>query len=116
MGKDFHSSCDNKGPTISLFQIKNGDCIGGFTFAEWSSNEKWDSKSNTPIMLFNLTSHTYFLGRYASIRNSVGPAFGLGESAAYSEPFNKENAISSNSNYSHFKIPCNSSGINTLTN
>jgi hypothetical protein len=28
--KDFHSRCDNKGRTISLFKIKDGDCIGGF--------------------------------------------------------------------------------------
>jgi hypothetical protein len=31
--RDFHSRCDNKGPTISLFKIKDGDCIGGFTKA-----------------------------------------------------------------------------------
>jgi TLD len=31
--KDFHSRCDNKGPTISLFKVKDGDCIGGFTKA-----------------------------------------------------------------------------------
>jgi hypothetical protein len=33
MGEDFHSHCDKKGPTISLFKIKDGDCIGGFTKA-----------------------------------------------------------------------------------
>jgi hypothetical protein len=32
-GIDFHSRCDNKRPTISLFKIKDGDCIGGFTNA-----------------------------------------------------------------------------------
>jgi hypothetical protein len=31
--KDFHSRCDNKGPTICLYKIKDGDCIGGFTKA-----------------------------------------------------------------------------------
>jgi hypothetical protein len=32
--KDFHSRCDRKGPTISLFKIKyGGDCIGGYTNA-----------------------------------------------------------------------------------
>jgi hypothetical protein len=31
LAKDFHSRSDNKGPTISLFKIKNGDCIGGYT-------------------------------------------------------------------------------------
>jgi hypothetical protein len=31
--KDFHYRCDYKGPTISLFKVKDGDCIGGFTTA-----------------------------------------------------------------------------------
>jgi len=31
--RDFHSRCDKKGPTISLFKIEDGDCIGGFTKA-----------------------------------------------------------------------------------
>ncbi len=30
---DFHSRCDEKGPTLTLFQIKDGDCLGGFTNA-----------------------------------------------------------------------------------
>ncbi len=30
--KDFHSRCDGKGPTISLFKVKEtGECIGGYT-------------------------------------------------------------------------------------
>jgi hypothetical protein len=31
MKKDFHSRSDKKGPTIVLFKVKGGDCIGGFT-------------------------------------------------------------------------------------
>ena len=33
MAEDFHSRCDNKGPTVSLFKIKGGDCVGGYTEA-----------------------------------------------------------------------------------
>jgi hypothetical protein len=33
MVKEFHSRCDGKGPTISLFKVKDGDCIGGYTSA-----------------------------------------------------------------------------------
>jgi hypothetical protein len=33
--KNFHSRCDNKGPTISLFKIKDGDVIGGYSKAMW---------------------------------------------------------------------------------
>jgi hypothetical protein len=27
---NFHNRCDNKGPTISLFKVKDGDVIGGY--------------------------------------------------------------------------------------
>ena len=30
---DFHERCDKKGPTICLFKVKDGDCIGGYTSA-----------------------------------------------------------------------------------
>jgi hypothetical protein len=30
---DFHSRCDKIGPNISLFKMKSGDVIGGFTTA-----------------------------------------------------------------------------------
>jgi TLD len=33
MYKDFHYWCDRRGPTISLFKVKGGDCIGGYTTA-----------------------------------------------------------------------------------
>ena len=35
--KDFHEQCDGKGPTISLFKLSNGECIGGYTQAQWTS-------------------------------------------------------------------------------
>ena len=57
-GKDFHSRCDDKGATISLYKIKDGSCFGGFT------NESWDSnschKSDNTAMLFNLTKKRSF--------------------------------------------------------
>ncbi len=37
---DFHENCDEKGPTITLFQIKDGDCVGGFTKESWISPEE----------------------------------------------------------------------------
>jgi hypothetical protein len=29
--EDFHRQCDGRGPTISLFKVKDGPWIGGFT-------------------------------------------------------------------------------------
>ena len=58
MAKDFHKRCDNKGPTISLFKIKDGDCIGGYTKAKWTSQEVYLADSEA--MLFNLSSCRHF--------------------------------------------------------
>jgi TLD len=33
--KEFHARCDGKGPTLSLYKVKDGPCIGGFTHAQW---------------------------------------------------------------------------------
>ena len=58
MAKDFHSRCDNKGPTISLFKIKNGDCIGGYTAAWWGNSNQLAYDSSA--MLFNLSRQRKF--------------------------------------------------------
>ena len=51
--EDFHKRCDDKGPTICLFKIKDGDCIGGYTTVSWKSYDfgRYDIDS----FLFNLT-------------------------------------------------------------
>jgi hypothetical protein len=56
MYRDFHSRCDIKGPTISLFKVKGGDCIGGYTKALWSS-PPFPGKyvDDSDAMLFNLS-------------------------------------------------------------
>ncbi len=55
---DFHSRCDEKGPTISLFKIKDGDVIGGFTTHQWGSLRRFyvDRES----FLFNLSASRTF--------------------------------------------------------
>ena len=52
--KDFHSRCDGKGPTISLFKVKDGNCIGGYTNAFWSSGHLL-SVGDSDAMLLNLS-------------------------------------------------------------
>jgi hypothetical protein len=57
--KDFHSRCDKIRPTISLFKVKDGDCIGGYTTAKWSSETDKGFK-DTAAMLFNLSQERHF--------------------------------------------------------
>jgi hypothetical protein len=55
---DFHSRCDNKGPTFTLYKIKDGYCIGGFTKASWLSLNNYYIDSDA--MLFNLSKGRHF--------------------------------------------------------
>ena len=57
---DFHSRCDEKGPTICLFKIKDGDCIGGYTTAQWKSPPGVNSSRDKDAMLFNLSCCRHF--------------------------------------------------------
>ena len=83
MSEDFHSNCDNKGPTLTLLQIKEGDCIGAFTKAEWSSTEEKVDKSDECAVLFNINRKLTFpcFARSWAIRchKINGPYFGIGE-------------------------------------
>ena len=51
----FHELCDNKGPTLTLFHIKDGDKIGLFTPLSWDSNSGW--KNDMGTFLFNLNKN-----------------------------------------------------------
>jgi hypothetical protein len=78
-GKDFHSRSDSKGATISLFKVKGGDCIGGFTKALWRSPIDPDFVGDNDAMLFNLSRYRHFPSKktkYAIFRRyDWGPCF-----------------------------------------
>jgi hypothetical protein len=85
--KDFHRKSDGKKPTVSLFRIKeNGQCIGGFTSAYWSSPPVYTGITDSSGMIFNLTTKKLFKSKFDSdsivCSKRVGPNFGLGELSA----------------------------------
>ena len=57
---DFHDRCDNKGPTISLFKVKDGDVIGGYSTAQWYSDVDGYYVDDKDAMLFNLSYQRHF--------------------------------------------------------
>ena len=57
-GKDFHSCCDNKGPTISLFLSDKGTKFGGFTSENWDKSGKY--KQDSSCFLFSLDNKQIF--------------------------------------------------------
>ncbi len=104
--KHFHSRCDKRSPTISLFKIKNGDCIGGYTNALWTSEGKLISDNQA--MLFNLSRGRYFnnkkTGKEIVCNKDIGPYFGNLELSAYPQPFNGEGNCVSQANNSSYEI------------
>ena len=52
---NFHSLCDNQGPTISLFKLTNQDIIGIYTPLSWDKNS--NRKTDSQIFIFSLTKN-----------------------------------------------------------
>ena len=59
----FHSLCDNKGPTLTLFETKEGNKGGIYTPLSWDSNSEW--KNDMDTFLFNLNKNQ----KYKKLQN-----------------------------------------------
>ena len=98
----------------------NGECIGGYTKAQWTSEDQDKEEEDKGAMLFNLTTHASFPCKQPLVaincNTKKGPLFGYSDLSADYEPFNKKYACQSWTNHYGFDIPRNSEGINMLTN
>ncbi|CDW81360.1 tldc domain-containing protein [Stylonychia lemnae] len=56
--QDFHSSCDNKGPTISFIKSQHNQIFGGYTSLSWMSPNSVAFHKDNDSFLFNLTKNT----------------------------------------------------------
>ena len=48
----FHELCDNKGPTLTLFHVNDGNIVGIYTPLSWDLNSNWKNDNDT--FIFNL--------------------------------------------------------------
>jgi hypothetical protein len=55
----FHNLCDNKGPTLTLFHIENGDKVGFYINESFDSTSSWKYDSN--CFIFNLNLNKKFM-------------------------------------------------------
>ena len=109
--QNFHNLIDNKGPTISIFKIKNTDIrFGGFTSKNWDSisNEKYDEKA----FIFSLNNKKIFktvIPKKSIYCNSnYGPFFGGNQEKDYSElwSFNYKGGFYKHNVYEDYKREC----------
>ena len=59
----FHQLCDNKGPTLTLFHVNDGNKVGIYTPLSWDSNSNW--KYDMETFIFNLNKNQ----KYKKIKN-----------------------------------------------
>ena len=53
----FHQLCDNKGPTLTLFHVNDGNKVGIYTPLSWESSEKGFYKKDKETFIFNLNKN-----------------------------------------------------------
>ncbi len=117
MAEHFHQCCDSKSNTISLFQIKNGNCIGGYTSASQSSDG--DFKKDDHAFLFNLNSLSHFPSQNSGLDiycdADYGPCFSGGTTELNATPpFNVESNCCSLVNQHGYQITADNE-VNQLT-
>ena len=103
---DFHSKCDNKGKTISLFLNDKDNIFGGYSSIPWS--KEGGNKTANDCFLFTLTNiykteptkFPYMKGRSVYLDYQYGPLFGNGSDLNFGN--NKSDFTLENSNYSNF--------------
>ena len=99
MGIDFHSRCDNQGPTFTLLKTGKGRVCGGFTSVDWDSSNT--NKKDIESFMFSVDHQRMF--KVSGSRNSIncyntfGPSFESCLKLA-SPPFNRKDGCRSDQN------------------
>jgi len=53
----FHNLCDNKGVTLTLFKLNDGNIMGGYTTKDWENHSSGIWKQDQSAFLFSLTEN-----------------------------------------------------------
>ena len=107
-GQDFHRYCDNKGPTLTLFEATNGYIFGGYISISWEGPSDWTYKGNdNSAFIFSVNNKLKFpnLDKSKVIYNQkdFGPDFGSNDIYLNNQNFLNNN--SSSNNYPQYKAP-----------
>ena len=49
----FHNLCDNKGTTLTIFKLNDGNILGGYTTKDWDSCGSWKQDQNAFLFSLN---------------------------------------------------------------
>jgi len=100
---NFHSKCDNSGPSLTLIKTNAGHIFGGFTSVSWNSTGNYYKDSSaflfTIVNPHNLPPTKYPISNSSAVYcgSSYGPTFGGGHDICIAN-----NANMNNSSYTSF--------------
>lgn len=101
----FHTKCNNKGPTVVLIKSSLGKVFGAFTDKDWTSNNNYQNTSNS--FLFSIDKKGKYPLKAGSESNamycysSYGPTFGGGHDFYICDNCNTNTSSYSNFPYSY---------------
>ena len=105
---DFHSKCDNQGPTICLFKNEKGNIFGGYSSISWTNSGGYHSAPES--FLFTLINiHGIGPTKFPNSRTndsvyhsiSYGPIFGGGHDICIFSDYTNNNNSNSGFPYSY---------------
>ena len=107
-GKDFHKFCDNKKPTLTLFESTNGYIFGGYISISWEGPLNWTYKGNDDnAFIFSVNNQMKFpiqdKSKVIYNQRDYGPDFGNND--IYLDNSNFLNNDSQCNNYNQYKAP-----------
>ena len=70
----FHELCDNKGPTLTLFLVKDGNIVGIYTPLSWDTTSNW--KNDMETFIFNLNKNQKYKKLKADYSAYCGSLYG----------------------------------------
>jgi hypothetical protein len=115
--KTFHSSCNNKGPTLTIVQCTKGYVFGGYARVPWTSSGSYRSDPNAFLFTLSNPSNlapTKFArtgsGNELYDETSYGPTFGSGHDLYIADQCNSNTTSRSTLGYSF----SNSSGSSSV--
>ena len=98
--QNFHSKCDNQGPTVTVIKSTTGHLFGGYNADSWDSSGQ--DKTNPQCFIFTLTNphgfpptkFFYKSGRSSYCHSGYGPIFGGASDIAVFDNCNSNNCSS----------------------
>ncbi len=91
----FHQTCDNRGPTLTIFKSSKGNVFAGYTSVPWTSNNSGEWQTDREAFLISIDSrelvyHVDDPTKAVYHDSNWGPNFGGEDLGLNNDPMNEK--------------------------